>query len=123
VVRGGREGFVAQSTDLGPDRLDDHPVLGRQALGAVVRVTVDGRALAGYAGEPLAALLLAHGIRSLHTLPDSATPRGLFCGVGRCSDCLMTVDGELNVRACVTPLRAGMVVETQHGLGAWKDAG
>jgi hypothetical protein len=33
----------------------------------------------------------------------------------------MTVDGELNVRACVTPVRDGMVVTTQHGLGAWGD--
>jgi hypothetical protein len=37
--------------------------------------------------------------------------------VGRCSDCLMIVDDEPNVRVCVTPVREGMNVKTQHGLG------
>ena len=107
-------------SSLGSRRLGEHPLLGGVALAPVVRVTVDGRELHGVAGEPLAALLLAHGIVKLRTMPGSAAPRGLFCGVGRCADCLMTVDGVLNVRACVTPVRADMQVETQHGLGVWK---
>jgi predicted molibdopterin-dependent oxidoreductase YjgC len=83
-------------------------------------VTVDGQPLCGVAGEPLAALLLAHGIGVMRQMPASGAPRGLFCGVGRCADCLMTVDGELNVRVCVTAARDGMQVHTQHGLGAWE---
>jgi predicted molibdopterin-dependent oxidoreductase YjgC len=112
---------MARPTDLGRNRLYDHPVLGPLDGGPVVRVTVDGRELLGYAGESIAALLLAHDISTFHTTPERATPRALFCGVGRCSDCLITVDGELNVRACVTPARDGMVIETQHGLGTWTD--
>lgn len=108
---------------LGARRLSDHPLLGAAPVGATARVTVDGRELIALAGEPLAASLLAHGIVGMRTMPGSDAPRGLFCGVGRCSDCLMTVDGELNVRICVTPARDGMRVETQRGLGAWETEG
>ena len=44
-------------------------------------------------------------------------PRGLFCGIGQCTDCAMIVDGKPNVRTCITPVRAGMGIETQNGLG------
>ena len=37
--------------------------------------------------------------------------------IGNCSSCFMTVDGEPNVRVCVTKVRAGMRVEEQHGKG------
>ncbi|MHB8947330.1 MAG: (2Fe-2S)-binding protein, partial [Bacillota bacterium] len=47
-------------------------------------------------------------------------PRGLFCAIGRCTDCVMTVDGVPNVRTCVTPVREGLRVETQRGLGEWR---
>lgn len=83
---------------------------------------VDGRALVGIEGEPIAMLLLAHGIIASRTMPASAGSRGYFCGVGRCSDCAMTVDGELNVMTCVTPLRDGMVIATQKGHGSWEDS-
>lgn len=49
-------------------------------------------------------------------------PRGYFCGIGRCTNCVMTVNGDPNVRTCVTPVEAGMVVETQDGLGKWEEA-
>ena len=40
--------------------------------------------------------------------------------MGVCQDCLVTVDGRPNVRACVTPVRDGMRVESQRGLGDWR---
>ena len=48
-------------------------------------------------------------------------PRGFFCAIGKCSSCFMVVDGVPNVRTCVTPVKDGMVVETQRGLGKWAD--
>jgi predicted molibdopterin-dependent oxidoreductase YjgC len=45
-------------------------------------------------------------------------PRGLFCAIGHCTDCVMTVDGETNVRTCITPVKEGMRIETQGGMGA-----
>ena len=29
-------------------------------------------------------------------------PRGIFCAIGRCTDCVMVVDGKPNVRTCMT---------------------
>jgi predicted molibdopterin-dependent oxidoreductase YjgC len=111
---------AAGQMPLGSRRLENHPLLGVATQTPVARVVVDGRELRGLAGEPLAALLLAHGVNVMRSMPESGAPRGLFCGVGRCSDCLMTVDGELNVRVCVTPVVDGMRVRTQRGVGAWE---
>ena len=44
-------------------------------------------------------------------------PRGMFCAIGRCTDCIMVVNGRPNIRTCVEPLKAGMAVETQTGKG------
>ncbi|WP_418606078.1 (2Fe-2S)-binding protein [Georgenia sp. SUBG003] len=44
-------------------------------------------------------------------------PRGIFCGIGICHDCLVTVDGVPNQRACLVPLRSGMVLESGDGRG------
>lgn len=101
------------------NRILNHPVLGERATRAVVRIELDGNSLLAFDGESIATALLAHGIIVHRTMPETDSPRGLYCGVGRCPDCMMTVDGELNVRACVTPVRDGMVIETQQGLGTW----
>ena len=83
----------------------------------LVEFRFEGETLAGVEGEPLAAALFRTGARVFRTMPDSGEARGGYCNVGRCSDCLVVADGRPNVRACVTPLRAGMEVRVQHGLG------
>lgn len=40
-------------------------------------------------------------------------PRAPFCMMGACFDCLVIVDGKRDVRACLTPVAEGMVVEHQ----------
>ena len=77
-----------------------------------VIITVDGRQVEGETGRPLGALLHGACDAALRVTPKEASPRGVFCGMGVCFDCLVTVDGRQGVRACVTPVRAGMVVET-----------
>jgi len=67
----------------------------------------DGAVLRAPAGENLAAALLAAGVRRLGEGPGS--PRAAFCMMGSCQQCLVRVDGRL-VQACLTPVRAGMVV-------------
>ena len=80
--------------------------------GRSVKLLVDGHPLPAYEGETVAAALLAAGRRTFrHTVPGGA-PRGVFCGIGVCFDCLVTVDGTQTVRACVTPVRDGMQVTT-----------
>ncbi len=85
--------------------------------GARFRFTVDGQPVEAYPGETIAAALLAAGRRIARRTARRGEPRGLFCGIGVCHDCRMVVDGEPNVRTCLTPARAGRVVETQQGLG------
>ncbi len=60
----------------------------------------------------MAAVLLAQGIRTLRHTAKNGRPRGIFCGMGICYDCLVTVNGERNVRACMTPVAPGMAIET-----------
>ncbi|MDR4442415.1 (2Fe-2S)-binding protein, partial [Bacillus cereus] len=69
-----------------------------------------------YENEPIAAALLANGIRTLRVHEDSGTPRGIYCNIGRCSECRVTVNNQMNVRACLTVVENEMVVESgkQH---------
>lgn len=84
-----------------------------------VRVTLDGEELLAYEGDTIAAAILATGRRSLRRTALRNQPRGLFCGIGVCYECLMQVDGRPNVHACLTPVADGMQIETQHGAGQW----
>lgn len=79
--------------------------------------TFDGAAVAFEDGQTVGAALARAGIRSWRMTRAAGRPRGLFCGIGICFDCLITVDGEPNVRACVRQAAEGMSVTTQHGTG------
>jgi predicted molibdopterin-dependent oxidoreductase YjgC len=80
-------------------------------------VTFDGRSLPLLPGQSVAAVLLAAGIRSWRTTRVAGRPRGLFCGIGACFDCLVTVNGTPSVRACLAEARPGDVIATQEGDG------
>ena len=80
-------------------------------------MTLDGRAVTAYEGETVAAVLLAEGHVATRTTPGGS-PRGVYCGMGVCFDCLVVVDGVPIARACVTWVRDGMTVERQAGFGA-----
>jgi hypothetical protein len=101
------------------NRIVDHPALGKLRPVEIVSISVDGVSIEAREGEPIAAALLANGIRVFRTMPRTGEARGGYCMVGRCSDCLMQVDGELNVRVCITPVQRDMTIETQHGLGSF----
>ena len=72
-------------------------------------IAVDGAPVAAYAGESLAAVLLAVGIRSFRHTPSG--PRGPYCNMGVCFECVVEVDGA-RTRACMTTARPGMRVRT-----------
>lgn len=91
-------------------RIEQHPVLGGPIAARQIMITVDGEQLTAIEGEPIAAALLAHGRKVMRHTCNRHEPRGVFCGIGRCTDCIMTVDGIPNVRTCVTPVRPGMVI-------------
>lgn len=99
-------------------RIEEHPILGKQEKGKKVSFTFDGRTIEGYEGEPIAAALKAAGVMVHRYTARQHKPRGIFCAIGRCTDCVMVVDGKPNIRTCVTPLKEGMVVQTQYGVSA-----
>jgi len=96
-----------------------HPILGQQQPGKSVTITVDNKKIKAREGEMIIAALLNAGTRINRFTAKYGQPRGLFCGIGQCTDCVMIVDGIPNVRTCVTPVKEGMVIETQYGRGKW----
>ena len=82
--------------------------------GRQLEVVVDGRATIAYEGETVAAVLLAEGEIATRKTVGGA-PRGVFCGMGVCFDCLVVVDDVPNTRACMTWVRDGMQVACQDG--------
>jgi hypothetical protein len=77
-----------------------------------LRITVDGEPVDGIAGQTIAGVMLAAG-RLAWRRGRSGAPRGVFCGIGVCFDCLVTVGDERDVRACRRRARDGDVVTTQ----------
>ena len=100
------------------ERIKEHPILGIQEKGRPVTFTFDGKEFQGFEGEPIAAALKANGVMVHRYTKKQHKPRGIFCAIGRCTDCVMVVDNVPNVRTCITPLKEGMDVRTQYGVSA-----
>ena len=91
-------------------RIENHIILGDLEKGKEVQITVDGKKISAKEGEPILSALLANGIKVQNISAKKHEPRGYFCGIGRCTNCVMT------------PVEDGMVVETQDGLGKWEES-
>jgi predicted molibdopterin-dependent oxidoreductase YjgC len=83
--------------------------------GGTITISFDGRAIAAWPGDSVAAALLAAGITVTRRTPVGAAPRGPYCMMGACFDCLAVVDGRPNVQTCMTDVRDGMRIERQDG--------
>jgi aerobic-type carbon monoxide dehydrogenase small subunit (CoxS/CutS family) len=83
--------------------------------GTAFEITVDDHPLTAYPGEMLSTVLLAAGQKTFRFSQTLGEPRGLYCGMGVCFDCLVTVNGRANVRACVTLAQPNDKVDIQHG--------
>lgn len=97
-------------------RISEHPILGRMKKYPRVQITFEGKRIEALEGEPIAAAFLANNIRVFRKTPKRQEPRGVFCAIGRCTDCIMEVDGVRNVRTCITPVKSGMTIARQRGL-------
>jgi len=84
---------------------------------AAQHFSFDDRQVPFAAGQSVGAALWAAGVRSWRTTRVEGRPRGLFCGIGVCFDCLVVVDGRADERACVVPAADGLDVRTQQGSG------
>ncbi|MFI0739307.1 (2Fe-2S)-binding protein [Streptomyces sp. NPDC021100] len=80
-------------------------------------ISFDGRPVRALPGQTIAAALWGAGVLAWRTTREGGRPRGAFCGIGQCFDCLATVNGEPNRRACLVPARPGDAVTTQEGHG------
>ena len=74
----------------------------------MITITFDGQPIRACAEDSIGAALTRAGVRSWRTTRRKGRPRGLFCGIGVCYDCLLSVDGAANQRACLVPAVDGM---------------
>ncbi len=81
---------------------------------SMISFQLDGETVRCPPGLTVAGALFRQGCLAIRQTSSSA-PRSLFCGMGVCFECAMTIDGRPSVRACVTPVKEGMVVTTQRG--------
>jgi D-hydroxyproline dehydrogenase subunit gamma len=85
--------------------------------GATVAIAVAGATIEARAGEMLAATLMAAGIVGLRRSPHAGTPRGAFCLMGVCQECLVRVNDRQR-QACLTVVADGMKVELVERVSA-----
>jgi len=95
-------------------RIDKHPILEIPDKKAVP-FTWNGADLSGYEHEMISSALIANGIHIFGHHAKDGSPQGIFCANGQCSQCLVIADSR-PVKACMTPLRAGMAVRSVEGL-------
>jgi hypothetical protein len=79
-----------------------------------VEIDFEGRTYCGVLGQSIAGILLANDVLDWRTTSLHQAPRGLFCGIGICFDCVVTVDGVSDVRACQRLAHGGEHIERQH---------
>ncbi|QTF07554.1 (2Fe-2S)-binding protein [Brenneria izadpanahii] len=83
-------------------------------MDTVVTFTFEGQTVRAQAGDSVAAALVGANLRSLRDSVVSGAPRGVFCMMGTCFDCLVEIEGVANRQACMTPVREGMNVRRQR---------
>ena len=86
--------------------------------GPRLRFSFEGQPIDAAEGDSVAAALLAAGIVHLRDTPVSAAPRGPWCLMGVCFDCLVEIDGMPNRQACLVPVAEGMQVRRMRGARA-----
>lgn len=92
-------------------RIVDHPILGKLKKRRVVKINVNGRTIGALEGEPVASALWANGIKVFRLSEKYHEPRGIFCAIGLCTSCIMTVDDIPNVRTCNVLVKDGMTIK------------
>jgi len=85
--------------------------------GAALRFTMNGHDVHAFAGESVAAALMAAGWRELRRSPRSDAPRGAFCFMGSCQECLVWVANR-KLPSCQVQVCDGLKVESLE----WREA-
>ncbi len=96
--------------------IENHPIL-EFKRGEKIEFTFEGKTVFAYQGETVAMALYRQGINIFSESTKLHRPRGMFCAIGKCSSCMMRVNGVPNVKTCILPVQAGMIIERQRGFG------
>ncbi|RSL33549.1 (2Fe-2S)-binding protein [Salibacterium salarium] len=108
------------------NRIKNHPILGN-LNDEYCTFFFDEKQVKARFGETIAAALLANNTRILRYHEASGSPRGIYCNIGHCFECRVNVNGQNGVRACMTVVKEGMDVHSQHSLpqpfqkGVWEE--
>ena len=94
--------------------IKDHPILDIPERKEIT-FSFDGKILTGYEGMVISSALFLNKIKIFgHHIKDRS-PQGIFCANGQCSQCNVVASG-VPVKACMTPLVEGMIIESCDGL-------
>jgi D-hydroxyproline dehydrogenase subunit gamma len=81
----------------------------------LVTVIIEEQSVKVPSDYSVAAAVLANWTGPSRTTPVSGAPRGPYCMMGVCFDCLMEIDGVPNQQACMIPVAEGMSIRRQDG--------
>jgi sarcosine oxidase subunit alpha len=104
------------STLKNHNRIIQHPILGDLQPSKKIKFIFNNESYTGLEGETIAAALLANGIRTLRYQEETGTPRGIYCNIGHCFECRLTVNNRTGMRACLTAIQEGMEIESGRKL-------
>lgn len=93
-------------------RIDNHPIL-QFKREKKITFYFEGNEIEAYEGETVAAALISTNIKVFQYSKHHNRPRGLFCAIGKCSSCLMEINGVLNQMTCMRLVEQGMQVKRQ----------
>ncbi|MBI4721806.1 MAG: (2Fe-2S)-binding protein [Candidatus Stahlbacteria bacterium] len=94
-------------------RLTQHPII-QFKRDKKIKFYFEGQEFLAYEGETVAAALIASGIKVFRYSRRHKRPRGFFCAIGKCSSCLMEIDGIPNQMTCIRLVKEGMQVKRQE---------
>jgi sarcosine oxidase subunit alpha len=94
--------------------ITEHPIL-EIPQKKEIKFTFNGTILTGYEGMVISSALFLNNIKVFGHHAKDSSPQGIFCANGQCSQCNVIVDG-VPVKACMTALKDGMVIESCNGL-------
>ncbi|MFS0823832.1 (2Fe-2S)-binding protein [Bacillus sp. 1P02SD] len=98
------------------NRIMEHPILGSLPERKTVLFTFNEQMIEAFEGETVAAALLANGIRTIRSHEETGTPRGIYCNIGHCFECRITIDGVSGIRSCLTLVKNGIKVKSGQQL-------
>ncbi|MCP4359524.1 MAG: (2Fe-2S)-binding protein [Chloroflexi bacterium] len=103
---------MAEKQTIFATRIHTHPSVN------AFQVEVDGEMVTTYPGESVAAVLMLSGYRTFTQSSRYNLSRTVFCGMGVCHQCLVTVDGVRDMRGCMTVVQPDMQIQTVLPVGA-----